>query len=87
MPLPRRLIASIIGVLALLLAAPTAAQPVKLVTESYHLRPQQAARNDDGFHPRPDRALRPRRQLSLGDSIRPPARRALLDGLHCPARI
>ncbi len=37
MPLPRRLIASIIGVLALLLAAPTAAQPVKLVTESYHV--------------------------------------------------
>jgi pimeloyl-ACP methyl ester carboxylesterase len=33
----RRLIISIVGVLALLLAAPAVAQPLKLVTESYHV--------------------------------------------------
>jgi pimeloyl-ACP methyl ester carboxylesterase len=37
MVLSRRLIISIVGVLALLLAAPAVAQPLKLVTESYHV--------------------------------------------------
>lgn len=37
MLLSRRLIISIVGVLALLLAAPAVAQPLKLVTESYHV--------------------------------------------------
>jgi hypothetical protein len=37
MALSHRLILSIIGILALLVAAPAVAQPVKLVSESYHV--------------------------------------------------